>query len=196
MNKSKNIIKSSEVTITPILVKYAATHSIGDYTGKIKAYVGANIPRNQWSFYNYSNPLDPGECDTCLTSHLNYRLVQQLYYQNYLTGSVLNASSSWNWNQQSTACSGSNNYENRYFPTESNKSISTIYVLPSLFGEQISRNTFHLKPRTGTNYDIVDDGNGNLIDKLNSNAHVGNIIYSQGVIVITNTYYSKAFVDN
>jgi len=42
--------------------------------------------------------------------------------------------------------------------------------------------------------DIIDDGNGNLIDALNNNVKVGNILYSQGMIIVTNQAYNWFFV--
>ncbi len=69
-----------------------------------------------------------------------------------------------------------------------------IYIPPNLYGEQVSRKTFVIRPIIGNEYNIIDDGNGNLIDTENSNAHVGNIIYSQGVIIITNDFYVPGLI--
>jgi hypothetical protein len=123
-------------------------------------------------------------------------MIKQLYFQNYLTGSVLNSASYWDWTQQSTTFSGSSEYENRSFPTASDAKIAVIYIPPNCAGEQISRLTFNLKPIGANTYDIWDDGNGNLIDKNNNDLHVGNIIYSNGVIIITAEDYAPAFVIN
>jgi hypothetical protein len=40
---------------------------------------------------------------------------------------------------------------------------------------------------------LIDDGNGNIIDLDNSNEHVGNILYAQGMVVITNATYVPVF---
>jgi hypothetical protein len=117
-----------------------------------------------------------------------------MYYDQYLSGSLQNMSGSWNCNEQSTAASGSSEYEYRYIPTSSAQPIVVIYIPPTLYGEQVAKKTFVLKPIIGSEYNIIDDGNGNLIDIENSNAHVGNIIYSQGIIVITNDFYVPGFI--
>jgi uncharacterized protein (TIGR02145 family) len=116
--------------------------------------------------------------------------MRQLYYQNYLTSFLLKSASYYDDNQQSTACSGSDEYEDRSFPTASDAQIYTIAIPPQVFGEQISRNSLKLSPNDKSSYNIIDDGNGNLIDTINSNIHVGNVIYSQGLLIITNQSYT------
>jgi hypothetical protein len=182
MNKSKNIIKVSEASTTPVKLKYSSSYGIDSFsTYGISTSRGTNGPITITGSVKQST--------------IKYAAIKQLYYKNYLTGSLNFSSSGWDWNQQSTACSGSSDYENRYFPTQSDAVIGIISVPPKVFGEQISRNTLVLKPESGTNYLITDDGNGNLIDRKNS-SHVGNVIYSQGVIVITNPDYSSGFFQN
>ena len=182
MNNAKKTLKLNDISTTPIKLKYSASY-------------GNNV------FNNFGIASGSGVngivtiTGSIPTQTINYRLIRQLYYQNYLTGSLLNSSSYWDSNTQSTACSGSPEFENRYFPTASNSNISFVSIPPKVFGEQISRSTFVLKPKTGTNYFIVDDGNGNLIDRQNGNIHVGNVIYSQGLVIITNSnYYSIIIV--
>jgi hypothetical protein len=92
---------------------------------------------------------------------LNYASVKQLYYQEYLTGSLMNSSSYWNDSLQSTAASGSFDNDYRYFPTSASAQISTIKIPRTVFGEQIARRSFII---TGSTYRLIDDGNGNLID--------------------------------
>jgi uncharacterized protein (TIGR02145 family) len=106
---------------------------------------------------------------------------------------LLKSASYYDPNQQSTACSGSSEYEDRFFPMESNSRIYTIAIPPQVFGEQISRNSLTLSPKDQSSYRVIDDGNGNLIDTVNSNTHVGNVIYSQGLIIITNQQYTSSF---
>jgi len=47
---------------------------------------------------------------------------------------------------------------------------------------------------TGSTYRLFDDGNGNIKDSQNGNAVVGNVLYSQGVIVLTNPEYTDALI--
>lgn len=170
MSRAKNTIKASDISTTPIKLEY-----IKNYTSQ--------------SFTSYGITINSGSNGTVTITGsvpqltINYRTIRQLYYQNYLTGSLLVSTSSWDWNQQSTACSGSVEYENRYFPTQSNAKITYINIPRTVFGEQIKRSTFTC---SGDGITVFDDGNGNLID---STTHVGNIIYSQGVIIFTNPTY-------
>jgi len=182
MNNCKKTIKQSDISTTQIKLKYSSSYafySFEDYG--ISSKVGVNSPIS----ISGSVP----------QSTLNFHSMRQLYGQNYLTGSVLNSGSSWDWNAQSTAYSGSSEYELRYFPTQSEAIVGIISSPPIVIGEQISRNTLVIKPETGNNYLIVDDGNGNLIDK-NTSTHVGSVIYSQGIVLITNQDYSFAFYHN
>ena len=190
MYTSKNTIKQSEINITPIKIKYPC---------EFKSNVPAANPVNPdglresgiITFYGYNDEINPS--GSVENTTLNYRLLRQLYYQNYLTGSLLNSASYWDSNQQSTACSETAEFENRYFPTESHAQIKGLYIPPKITSEQITPSSFRLEPTNGSGvYIIVDDGNGNLIDinlGLKFPVHVGNILYSQGIIVITNEDY-------
>jgi hypothetical protein len=62
----------------------------------------------------------------------------------------------------------------------------------SAFGERIGRRSFDIT-LSNYEYQLVDDGNGNIIDLDNSNEHVGNILYAQGMVVITNATYVPVF---
>lgn len=183
MNNCKKTIKLSDITTTPIKLKYSSSYQYADFEDYgIAAKKGLNASVQI--------------SGSVRQNALNYKLVQNLYYQNYLTGSTLNSTSSWDWNTQSTACSGSSEYEDRYFPTASDSIVGIISSPSIVFGENISRGTFQIIPEFSTSYRIIDDGNGNLIDTANSNTHVGNLIYSQGVAVITNQDYSDAFSES
>jgi hypothetical protein len=127
--------------------------------------------------------------------------MRQLYGKNYLTGSLNNSASCWDWNQQSTACSGSPEYENRYF--KNTGILGYLAISPSTFGEQISRNSVYISATLGGNnpytYAFSDDGNGNLTGSLTDGASVnyrgqmGNVIYSQGIIIVN---ANNRFVQN
>lgn len=177
MGRAKNTLNAADVSSTPIKVKYAVSYpnsSLSNYG--ITILSGSNIPYNvtmssaQMSLMN------------------NYRVVRQLYYQNYLTGSLIGSASYWDPWWQSTAASGSNDETVYEFPTTSTDSILICSIPSSQFGEQISKTTFALSS-SNSSYYIVDDGNGNLIDLLSSNDHVGNVFYAQGIAVITNQSY-------
>lgn len=170
MSRASNTLKASDISTTPIKLKYPVTASISDYSSYgIIVGSGSNGPVTITGSITQNT--------------INFCTIRQLYYQNYLTGSLLNSASYWNWNQQSTACSGSYEYEYRYFPTESNAYIKYISIPPSTFGEQISRGSLTITNDDAAR-DCFDDGNGNIVDDLGN--HIGNVIYSQGLIIITN----------
>jgi hypothetical protein len=120
--------------------------------------------------------------------------IRHLFYSNFLTGSYAFTTSNADNFLQSTAASGtfennstlSSSADIRYFPTESLSKIKIINIPKTTFGEKVSRKSFFL---TGSGYYLTDDGNGNVIDTLNSNTRVGNIIYPQGFVIITNPDY-------
>ena len=75
-------------------------------------------------------------------------------------------------------------------------SISFIAIPTIQFGEQISRNSFRLRSTDSSSFDIIDDGNGNLLDSVNSSAHVGNLFYAQGIATVTNNDYIGIILNN
>jgi hypothetical protein len=188
MSRAKNTIKQSDISSTPIKVKYSATYTSQSLLSYgITTNRGQNITPSASMFSTYK------------TRMVNYRTIRQLYYENYITGSELNSASYWDPMWQSSASSGSFDDEYRYFPTSSlfgSSSISFIAIPTIEFGEQISRNGFILKSTDNVTFKIVDDGNGNLIDQLNSSIHVGNLYYAQGIAVITNNDYIGTIGNN
>lgn len=181
MGRAKNTLNAADVSSTPIKVKYAVSYpssSFSDYG--ITLLSGSNIPYNvtmssaQMSLMN------------------NYRVVRQLYYQNYLTGSLIGSASYWDPWWQSTAASGSKDETVYKFPTGSTDSVLIYVIPPNQFGEQVSKTTFAISA-SDASYFIIDDGNGNLIDTLAANDHVGNLFYAQGIAVITNQDYTIPF---
>ncbi len=182
MGRAKNTLNAADVSSTPIKVKYSATYpssSFSDYGITLRS--GSNIP------YNVTMS------SLQMESMNNYRVIRQLFYQNYITGSLLNTTSSWDPSWVSTAASSSGNETVYNFPTGSEEIL--IFTIPSqIFGEQISRKTFTISS-SDSSYYIVDDGDGNLIDILSGNERVGNIFYAQGIAVITNQDYVSSSVD-
>jgi len=189
MSLSKNSISPKSTTITPIKLKCTSTYtSSWDGYATVDTFISVSIS------VNGAKNGDVQKFGITGSQSIMYRSIKHLYYEEYLTGSLNNSASCWNWNAQSSAYSGSSEYEYRYIPTGSGDLIAVINISPQIFGEQVSKNTFNLRPIIGNEYNIIDDGNGNLIDLENSNIHVGNIIYSQGLAIITNTEYSPGFI--
>jgi hypothetical protein len=133
--------------------------------------------------FDYNNP-SYGD------NFLLYRSVQGLYYKNYITGSLLNSASAYEWYPQSTAASGTFDNDFRYFPTASNAQVLVISIPRAKYGENVARASFSM---SSSAYNIIDDGNGNLVDVAASNVHVGNLLYNQGIGVITNYDYINVF---
>jgi len=199
MGRASNSLKTSDVITTPIKLKYSSSYtssSIEEYG--IKVFIGTNEPINQ--VINLSQET------------LTYRSIRNLYYSNYLTGSFpVSSSYADNW-LQSTAASGSAEADRRYFPTASYSNIQVLSIPREVFGEKIARRSFLFVSEGCTLY---DDGNGNVFDlsTLSSyiqalyfqspddyfvqvqerGAHVGNILYAQGMVIITNPDYQLIF---
>ena len=197
MSRSSNSLRVSDVITTPIKLKYTSSY---DSTTASEVGIGVLIGVNGPVTITGSVPQET----------LNYRSVRQLYYANFLTGSYLTTTSSFDCSLQSTAASGTLDADLRYFPTESNGEVRIISIPRGIFGEKISRKSFGI---TSSVLRIVDDGNGNLIDALSlpyvddqyytpeftewyaysNGTHIGNIIYAQGIVIITNPDYINYF---
>lgn len=188
MSRSSNTLKTSDVTTVPIQVKYFASYNtVG--SSPLWSNVGITYKNglNYTGSYFYQIPA------ASTASFLNYKSVEQLYYQDYVSSSVnLSASYANNW-QQSTAASGTFDDDYRYFPTASNASVWIVSIPRSVYGQQIARKSFYMSGSTVDgvqlrNWQIIDDGNGNLVEVSSGtviNQRVGNIFYAQGMAVIT-----------
>jgi hypothetical protein len=65
--------------------------------------------------------------------------------------------------------------------------VVVISIDKSIYGSGLSPKSVNI---SGSTYNIQDDGEGNLLDTLaTSSLYVGNVFYSQGLIVITNQNY-------
>lgn len=119
-----------------------------------------------------------------------YDSVKQLYYTNYI-GNPYPAPTYYTGSDVYTQF---DNYlqsfplDIRQFPTESNAKIGVISIPSLIYGEYIKPGSFKYKSESVY---VYDDGNGNLLNNVNSNK-CGNIIYSHGLAVIT----TSSFVSN
>lgn len=174
MGLASNTLKGSDVSVTPIKLKYS-----NDIPSSSLASSGITLTVASNASYDMFNP-------SFTDDFLLYRSVRGLYYMNFISGST--SGSAYEWYPQSTAASGTFDNDYRYFPTESNAQVLVISIPRAKFGENIARASFSITA-TDNSYNIVDDGNGNLIDTVASNVHVGNLLYNQGIGVITNIDY-------
>lgn len=180
MSIAKNAIRFSDITTTPIKLKYSASFassSLASYG--ITKNKGVDIPVITTGSVTSAN----------IQNGLRFRVIKQLYYKNYISGSVLQTGSAYDSSYQSSASSGSYDDDNRYFPTGNAGQIRFLAVPSTAFGEKISRRSLVFKSTDNTSYKIIDDGNGNIVDAFNNYEHVGNILYAQGIINITNSNY-------
>lgn len=206
MSRSSNSLRVSDVITTPIKLKYTSSYDCGT-AGDVGIFVlnGVNGPVTVTGSVSQET--------------LNYKSVKQLYYSNYLTstnntkllsGSYPASATGFDDSLQSSAAFGTSDADVRFFPTGSNAGVRVLSIPRSVFGEQISRRSFYM---SSSAHVIVDDGNGNLINATNlpyvnnqyylptftdwyvyePALHVGNIMYRQGIVVITNPDYQDIF---
>lgn len=201
MSRAANSLKTSDVITTPIKLKHNSSFDSASFAENgIRFLKGINGPVT----ITGSIPQET----------INYYSIRHLYYSNFLTGSFpVSASSADNF-LQSTAASGTLDADTRYFPTHSGAEVTVLSIPRGVYGQQISRKSFIL---SSSFYFIVDDGNGNLVDLSNeplgyiedayfvaedyfvpgepnfAPTHVGNIIYPQGMAIITNPDFQGFF---
>lgn len=174
MGLAKTTLDRSDISTYPIKVKYS-----GSFASASAASYGITFSTGINTSYQANG-----------AQYLNYKLAQQLYYNYYLTGSLNNSGSGWDPVWQSTAASGSLDDNNRYFPNAVSAQIRMFAIPRTVFGENISKGTLNI---TAGSYNLIDDGNGNVKDANSSLVHVGNVFYSQGIVVITNPSYQGTF---
>ena len=82
-------------------------------------------------------------------------------------------------------------YDETSFDPDQGSKIVVISVDQNIFGSGLTPNSISI---SGSTYNIQDDGEGNLLDTLaTSSLYVGNVFYSQGLIVITDQDYLCIF---
>jgi alpha-acetolactate decarboxylase len=126
---------------------------------------------------------------------LIYSSINHLFYQSYTDS--LNTSSLMfdvftytSASQQRPTASYFNYNANplliKSFPTSSSQQIGVISIDKDIFGSKILPYTFNL---SSSLVNIIDDGNGNLLETIAGNIPIGNIFYAHGIAVITDPNY-------
>ena len=131
-------------------------------------------------------------------------LLDSIYYESYMTeSSTISTGSYFDFNENPSFVNN--------FPTSSNDIIRVMSFNQNIYGEQIKPNNFILT--ASGSYQLADDGYGNIYDisftgyyvepgyyappgyiaELQDKVHVGNIFYSQGLVIITDQNY-KCFL--
>jgi len=200
MKGAYKTLKKSDVQVFPYPANksWITNHLTYGELG-IKIFIGQNLTGS--FFLNKTLTTDSASGNTQY-SKLVYESIKQLYYSNYLTGSILQNTSSADNYEQTTIRIGiddlqSGSYETIYkgpvkiFPTGSNQHIRVLSIPNEIYGSKIVPGTINLY---GDDYNIIDDNEGNLYDDFYGDwINVGNIIYSHGMVVITNQSYLKIF---
>jgi hypothetical protein len=107
-----------------------------------------------------------------------------------ITGSNLNPSEPTlydNTTSRSLYDAASSLYDLDTLDPDAGSRVVVISIDKSIYGSGLSPKSVNI---SGSTYNIQDDGEGNLLDTLaTSSLYVGNVFYSQGLIVITNQNY-------
>lgn len=205
---------SSDVTVVPYTAnkRWSFTYNVTPNDGYITYYIGTN------SNFDINNSLTTnGEYESLI-----YSLANQLYYQTYTaslnTGSLAvslyyeSASSQRPTSSYFIYDDNPNFIKN--FPSSSGDQIGLLSISNELFGDKILPYSFRLNSYI---HNIIDDGKGNLYQTTDLSgsyvsasyvsasyfleqsgsltSHVGNIYYSQGIIIITNSDYVPDFYE-
>jgi len=171
-------LTSQDIIVSPLVV-YGPTTSrnITFIKGKNTTYGSVNDEANPTPWPSAS---------------LVYASIKQLYYSNTLAndpqpyivvdsqGNIIEGSQTANVNSRYDNYLQSGLYPIKNFPTGANDVIAVGIIPQSLFGDYIAPGNVY----TDIGGDLIDDGNGN-IGEVGTSPYFGNIIYSHGIIIIT-----------
>ena len=170
--------------------------------GYIDRFLGVNLT----SSFNLTSDPKTG-VSSSQYQRLVYNSVKQLYYTNYISSSIGDIVSQPvlvpGYDESGNVLIGAvegplyDNFlestlvPNRFFPTGSNSTIGVISVSSKLYGKYLVPNSIQITTTSGGTHTIVDDGEGNL---YLGTYHYGNVIYSHGMIILTNSgSYTDAY---
>lgn len=179
---------TADVIMTPFKVNKTFTfEGTAALTGSgIDIFEGENTSPTLWTSGSTSTGYISSQ-----DKFLVYRSIRELYYYNYLTSDDGSPANTASFNEDGTITGplytpNAYNYlsntllTNRYFPTGSGDVIGVISIPSNKFGEYVKPGTVTLSNGSDT---LLDDGEGNL---LSGSLKVGDIIYSHGILVLTN----------
>ena len=183
---SGEIVDNEAVGINRFLGINTNYYTNSTLTGQLTSSLSGSVPAYLADFVQYNQGLV-------------YNSVKQLYYTNFLSSStgdrVAQPVLVPGFNSSGDVLIGKIQnplYDNflqstlvptRFFPTSSGAEIGVISIPSKLFGEYIVPTSFRL---TSGSFSLIDDGEGNIILE-NTTFNFGNIIYTQGMIVLTNS---------
>lgn len=220
MSFSYKTLNSTDITLTSYIAnkQWEVNNSALSSKG-ITVYIGENIPITTTNPFTPASEIQTSNEEY---RRLVYKSIKHLYYQNYISGSLtgqfFNSSSYFNY-EQSTLVSGtirnlttttgsninpnqktyyddisrwdvvSSLYDTDTLDPHAGSRIAVISIDKNIYGSGLSPNSVYI---SGSTYLIQDDGEGNMIDTLDS-TYIGNVFYSQGLIVVTNQDYLCIF---
>jgi hypothetical protein len=219
MSFSYKTLNSNDIALTSYIAnkQWEVTDATLSQNG-VTIYIGENLPINKT---NPFDSINDSQTENEEYRRLIFDSIKNLYYQNYVSGTLsgqfYQSSSFFNY-EQSTIVSGTirnlptitgssaigNNptlfgtslydissslYDQTSFDPDKGSKIVVISIDQKIFGSGLSPNTVII---SGSTYNLQDDGEGNIMDTLTS-TYVGNVFYSQGLIVITNQDYLCVF---
>jgi hypothetical protein len=223
MSFSYKTLNSNDITLTSYIAnkQWEVNNSTLSQNG-ITIYIGENLPIDKLNPFDPLNDSETSNEEYRRLIYNSIKnLYYQNYTSGSLTGQFFHSSSFFNY-EQSTLTSGSMLSAYRNIPTITGSSAlgvrptvfgTNLYDISSSLYDQmgydpdkgskivvisIDQNVFGsgLHPNTilisGSTYNIQDDGEGNLLD-INTSTYIGNVFYSQGLIVITNQIYLCVF---
>jgi len=170
-------LTSQDIIVSPLVVYGAVANSatVTFLKGKNTTYGSTNDLTNTAPWPSAS---------------LVYASAKQLYYSNTLAndpepyividnqGNVVEGSLTANVNSRYDNFLQSGLYPAKIFPTGANDIISVGIIPQSLFGD-------YIKPNSVSFSGYLDDGQGNILN-VSTLEYVGNIIYTHGIIILTN----------
>jgi hypothetical protein len=182
-------LTSQDIIVSPLVIDggLANTSTITFLEGKNTTYGSTNDETNPSPWPSAS---------------LIYASIKQLYYSNTLAndpqpyivtdsqGNIIEGSQTANVNSRYDNYPQSGLRQVRNFPTGSNQRIAVGIVPQSLFGDYMKPNSVRLNIGGAR---CVDDSQGNL---HRSGQYVGNVIYTHGIIIITNQLLISSIIGN
>lgn len=162
-------------------ISYSSSVSSSEYLNSYKGIKDTSI------FNSGSDTTNNGQYERLIYDSINH-----LFYQSY-TGSLNTSSLMFNINtyesaseQRPTASYFNYNFNPqliKQLPSSSGDEIRVLAVNQDIYGSKILPHSLRI---TSSNYNITDDGNGNL---YNTGSFLGNIFYTHGILIITNQSY-------
>ena len=223
MSFSYKTLNSNDISLTSYIAnkQWEVTNTTLSQNG-ITIYIGENLPIDRTNPFDPINDSETSNEEyRRLIFNSIKNLYYQNYTSGSLTGEFFHSSSFFNY-EQSTLTSGSMLAANRNLPTvtgstalgsngtlfgsdlydisssiydesifdpDQGSKIVVISIDQNIFGSGLSPKSINI---SASAYNIQDDGEGNLVDTFTS-TYIGNVFYSQGLIVLTNQKYLCVF---